>query len=272
MTGSVVKAGKNSWRIQIYTGRKPDGKYKRHSETVRGTQNDARKRLRQLLKEASPNGFYTMPPTSKTETSFLRGMKGKGYKVLSVGWPDFILLKRGTQPIMVEVKSDKDYLRPEQLSILALLSDYGFDVRVYRPCDNGDGIGRTLTSEELAEGHRHILRLSNLSAVSKRYPTDVYETADTLGTASWVAKFRQQLGISADTPLDEVLRQVKHIIRRQNDVVYPIAEREGFKKAVAWVRGYTVRGEHVLTNRFKGVLIPEKDIQEQVRRWGITDG
>jgi len=96
-------------------------------------------------------------------------MRGKGYAVLSRGWPDFILIKRELQPLVVEVKTTKDYLKPEQLIVLTLLSDYGFDVRI---SNRFDDIGRVLTTGELDKGHRLIWREGHIHNLQRRYPTE----------------------------------------------------------------------------------------------------
>jgi len=49
MRGSVRQKSKNSWQLQIYTGIGPDGKRRRHFETVRGRKGDAQRRLTELL-------------------------------------------------------------------------------------------------------------------------------------------------------------------------------------------------------------------------------
>ena len=60
MRGSIRQRGKNSWQIQIYTGRGPDGKYHRHLETVKGRKGDAQRRLTELLNSLD-KGVYTPP-------------------------------------------------------------------------------------------------------------------------------------------------------------------------------------------------------------------
>jgi integrase len=47
--GSMRQRGRHSWQLQIYTSSGPDGKPKRHYETVRGRKSDAQRRLRELL-------------------------------------------------------------------------------------------------------------------------------------------------------------------------------------------------------------------------------
>ena len=49
MKGHIREQGKNSWPIQIYAGIGPDGKYRRHFETIHGRKSDAQKRSRELL-------------------------------------------------------------------------------------------------------------------------------------------------------------------------------------------------------------------------------
>jgi integrase len=60
MRGSIRQRGKNSWRIQLYTGKGPDGKLKRHLETIRGRKGDAQRRLTDLLSSLD-KGVYTPP-------------------------------------------------------------------------------------------------------------------------------------------------------------------------------------------------------------------
>jgi len=60
MRGHIRQKGKNSWQIQIYTGPGPDGKPRRHFETVRGRKGDAQRRLTELLSSLD-KGVYTPP-------------------------------------------------------------------------------------------------------------------------------------------------------------------------------------------------------------------
>ena len=60
MRGSIRSKGKNSWQLQIYTGQRPDGKPRRHFETVRGRKGDAQRRLTELLSSLD-KGVYTPP-------------------------------------------------------------------------------------------------------------------------------------------------------------------------------------------------------------------
>jgi len=60
MRGSIRSKGKNSWQLQIYTGPGPDGKPRRHFETVRGRKGDAQRRLTELLSSLD-KGVYTPP-------------------------------------------------------------------------------------------------------------------------------------------------------------------------------------------------------------------
>jgi len=59
-TGSIVPLGKDIWRVQLYTGKGPDGKYHRQVETVKGRKSDAERRLRELLGNLD-KGAYTPP-------------------------------------------------------------------------------------------------------------------------------------------------------------------------------------------------------------------
>jgi integrase len=59
MRGSIRQRGKKSWQIQIYTGSGPDGKPRRHFETIRGRKGDAQRRLIELLSSLD-KGIY--PP------------------------------------------------------------------------------------------------------------------------------------------------------------------------------------------------------------------
>ena len=60
MRGSIREKSKGSWQIQIYTGPGPDGKPRRHFETVRGRKGDAQRRLTELLSSLD-KGVYTPP-------------------------------------------------------------------------------------------------------------------------------------------------------------------------------------------------------------------
>ena len=60
MRGSIRQKSKNSWQLQIYTGTGPDGKRRRHFETVRGRKGDAQRRLTELLASLD-KGVYTPP-------------------------------------------------------------------------------------------------------------------------------------------------------------------------------------------------------------------
>jgi integrase len=60
MRGSIRSRGKNSWQLQIYTGPGPDGKPRRHFETVKGRKTDAERRRTELLASLD-KGVYTPP-------------------------------------------------------------------------------------------------------------------------------------------------------------------------------------------------------------------
>jgi len=60
MRGSIRQLTPKSWQIQIYTGKGPDGKPRRHFETVRGKKGDAQRRLTELLASLD-KGVYTPP-------------------------------------------------------------------------------------------------------------------------------------------------------------------------------------------------------------------
>jgi len=70
MRGSIRGKSKGSWQIQIYTGTGPDGKPRRHFETVRGRKGDAQRRLTELLASLD-KGVYT-PPGRLTVAEHLR--------------------------------------------------------------------------------------------------------------------------------------------------------------------------------------------------------
>ena len=70
MRGSIWSKGQGSWQIQIYTGTRPDGKPRRHFETVRGKKGDAQRRLTELLSSLD-KGVYT-PPGKLTVAEHLR--------------------------------------------------------------------------------------------------------------------------------------------------------------------------------------------------------
>ena len=60
MRGHIRQKSKGSWQIQIYAGLGPDGKLRRHFETVRGRKSDAQRRLTELLSSLD-KGVYTPP-------------------------------------------------------------------------------------------------------------------------------------------------------------------------------------------------------------------
>jgi len=68
MRGHIRRKGE-AWQIQVYTGRGPDGKYRRCFETVRGRKSDAQKRLNEILISLE-KGIYT-PPGRLTLTEHL---------------------------------------------------------------------------------------------------------------------------------------------------------------------------------------------------------
>ncbi|MEA3442900.1 MAG: hypothetical protein U9R04_05435 [Chloroflexota bacterium] len=70
MRGYIRQKSKNSWQIQIYVGKDPDDKPKRHFETVRGRKGDAQRRLTELLASLD-KGIYT-PPGKLTLAEHLR--------------------------------------------------------------------------------------------------------------------------------------------------------------------------------------------------------
>ena len=60
MRGSIRQRGNHSWEIQLYTGTGPDGKLRRHFETIHGHKGDAQRRLTELLSSLD-KGVYTPP-------------------------------------------------------------------------------------------------------------------------------------------------------------------------------------------------------------------
>ena len=57
MRGHIRSKGRGSWQIQIYAGVGPDGKYRRHFDTVHGRKSDAQKKLNSLLVDLE-KGIY----------------------------------------------------------------------------------------------------------------------------------------------------------------------------------------------------------------------
>ena len=72
MKGNIRKRGANQgWLLTIYTGsKKPDGTAKRHYETIRGSEAEAQRRLRELL-TTMDKGTYA-PPTKHTVEQLLK--------------------------------------------------------------------------------------------------------------------------------------------------------------------------------------------------------
>jgi len=60
MRGHIRQKSKGSWQIQIYAGIGPDGKYRRHFETIHGLKSTAQKRLNELLVSLE-KGIYAPP-------------------------------------------------------------------------------------------------------------------------------------------------------------------------------------------------------------------
>ena len=58
MRGNIRSRGKNKWQIQVYMGIGPDGKYRRHFETINGCKGDAQRKLTEI-KAAYDKGIYT---------------------------------------------------------------------------------------------------------------------------------------------------------------------------------------------------------------------
>ena len=61
--------GKDSWRVQLYTGKGSDGKYHRQGEIVEGHKSDAERRLRELLADLDKGGYT--PPSKLTVAQHL---------------------------------------------------------------------------------------------------------------------------------------------------------------------------------------------------------
>jgi len=70
LSGYITKRGRDSWRIQLYVG-KDNGQYKRYLETVRGSYEDAKKRLGELNKERDNDSLHS-PKYLKEEFEALR--------------------------------------------------------------------------------------------------------------------------------------------------------------------------------------------------------
>ena len=56
----------------------------------------------------------------------------KGWKVLRNGWPDYLIYK-DDQIAFVEVKDKGDWLKPNQIEMLSLLSKFGLKCFTWRP-------------------------------------------------------------------------------------------------------------------------------------------
>jgi len=75
MRGHIREKAKGSWQIQVYTGTGPDGKPRRHFETVRGRKGDAQKRLTELLSSLD-KGAYTSPSRLTVEEHLHQWLEG----------------------------------------------------------------------------------------------------------------------------------------------------------------------------------------------------
>lgn len=132
-----------------------------------------------------------MKPRNKIEGDFVQGMRKRGYFVIPRGWPDYVLIKYDSRPKLVEVKSENDKLRPEQLAILTLLNDYGFDVRL----SDGSGEGRILTNGELEWGHRLLWTFGKNTTedrgLQRRFPTEPIGLTDNMINGTPVYSMKQ---------------------------------------------------------------------------------
>ncbi len=67
MRGSIRQQSKHSWQIAVYTGKGPDGKHRRHFETVRGRKGDAQRRLTELLSSVDQGQYAPSGRTTVAE-------------------------------------------------------------------------------------------------------------------------------------------------------------------------------------------------------------
>jgi len=152
MRGSIRKRGKHSWQIEVPLGRAPNGKYLRHTETVRGTKCQAELCHAQFITEhEAANNIErskVVRSPNKAETAFRKWARKKEWRILKRGWPDFMAVRPDGKAIVIEVKDSNDSLHWEQLVILVILNTHGLDVRV----SDGTTEGRPLTSGELRFG------------------------------------------------------------------------------------------------------------------------
>ena len=75
MRGSIRQRGKTSWEIQVYTGKGPDGKARRHFETIKGNKGNAQKRLRELL-TLLDQAIYIPPVKTTAAALFEEWLRG----------------------------------------------------------------------------------------------------------------------------------------------------------------------------------------------------
>jgi len=68
MRGNIRRRS-NNWQLTVWTGKKPNGRPQRHFETIKGSKQDAQRRLRELL-TALDKGAYT-PPSHITVAELL---------------------------------------------------------------------------------------------------------------------------------------------------------------------------------------------------------
>ncbi len=70
--------------------------------------------------------------TPNAEQQFYKQATDKGWNVLRVGWPDYLIYK-DNKIVFVEVKDGSDKLKPSQVKMLDILSDHGLVCYVWKP-------------------------------------------------------------------------------------------------------------------------------------------
>jgi hypothetical protein len=75
---------------------------------------------------------YDFDAGNNAEAVFRRKAIASGWEVLKSGWPDFLIIK-DNKVVFVEVKSEWDVLKPNQILMLNILAGLGMKCYTWRP-------------------------------------------------------------------------------------------------------------------------------------------
>ena len=149
----------------------------------------ARSRLRKSIAEIRDIPDLKLKDAEKV---FVQRAIEQNYEVYRSGWPDFLIVKKGTDIYrFVEVKSPSDAVSRGQIEMFAALERIGIEVEVFRV---GKPLGRECTSWRVAAGlSEH--GSGNVTARSRNNQGAVARSTDQIPTNE--AQTRKQVGDSS---------------------------------------------------------------------------